>query len=257
MTPPAAPGYVPASDSCWTGGLGASYAARAASTSACRRPRRPRPRTTAGCSCNPDGNGVGAAGPGPADADLVGVAAAVPGNPPVVRAEIEIPNPEGAPYGDAYWVKIYKTEADHPIELDELLLDDPQIGGAETEIEWELLQDKPGQGLVFNEAELGAGADAVMRRYEFYRYDTAWGRTHAYVDPETGRRRRTSIRRTGKSSSAWSTAATTRRPTSSAATSAARSPASTCHRRVQRRRRPRRRRTRRLPADPGCASANT
>ena len=40
--------------------------------------------------------------------------------------------------------------------------------------------------MAFNEAPLGDGAEAVMRRYEFYRYNTAWGRANGYVDPENG-----------------------------------------------------------------------
>jgi hypothetical protein len=40
--------------------------------------------------------------------------------------------------------------------------------------------------MVFNEAELGAGNEAVMRRYEFYRYNTDWGRANTFIDPETG-----------------------------------------------------------------------
>jgi hypothetical protein len=112
--------------------------------------------------------------------------APVPADPPIVRAEFAVPDPDGGAYGEAYWVKIYKTEADHQIVLDELLLDDPQIEGAATEIEWELIQDKPGQGMVFNEAELGAGNEAVMRRYEFYRYNTEWGSANTFIDPETG-----------------------------------------------------------------------
>jgi hypothetical protein len=104
----------------------------------------------------------------------------------VVRAEIEIPNPEGGAYGEPYWVKIYKTEIDHLAVLDDLLMENAEVAEAETEIEWELLQAKPGQGLVFNEAPLPAGAEAVIRRYEFYRYNTDWGRVNTYIDPDTG-----------------------------------------------------------------------
>ncbi len=65
-------------------------------------------------------------------------------------------------------------------------MENEQVANAETEIEWEILQAKPGQELALNEAPLGAGAEAVIRRYEFYHYNTAWGRTHSYTDPDTG-----------------------------------------------------------------------
>ena len=70
--------------------------------------------------------------------------------------------------------------------LDDLLMENPAVEQAPTEIEWELLQAKPGQEVVFNEAELPPGAQAVVRRYEFYRYNTAWGLANTYVDPNTG-----------------------------------------------------------------------
>jgi hypothetical protein len=105
-----------------------------------------------------------------------------PGAQPVVRAEIEIPHPEGNLRGDAFWVKIYKTEVDHPIKLENLLLDDALVADAKTEIEWELLQAKPGAGMAFNEGALGAGNQAVVRRYEFYKYNKDWGSSNTYLD---------------------------------------------------------------------------
>jgi hypothetical protein len=185
-TPPAAPGYVPRSDSCWTGGLGAGYDASGCEHFGVSHSRQARSTRYRWLSCNPDGSvsplpdlglptPVWSVQPPPA-----------PGNPEVVRAEVEIPNPEGDPYGPPYWMKIYKTEVEHPIVLENLLLDDAIVAAGEVEIEWELVQSKPGQELVFHEAPLAEGAEAVVRRYEFYHYDTAWGRTHTYVDPDTG-----------------------------------------------------------------------
>lgn len=185
-TPPAAPGYVPASDSCWTGGLGAAYAASGCEHFGVSQTKPATATRYRWLACNADGS----TSPLP-DLPLPNPTwtlspPAVAGAPPVVRAEFEVPDPEGAPYGEAYWVKIYKIESDLPVELEDLLMDNPAVAGAEIEIEWELLQDKPGQGLAFNEAELGAGAEAVVRRYEFYRYNTAWGRVNTYIDPDTG-----------------------------------------------------------------------
>ena len=106
------------------------------------------------------------------------------GGQPVARAEFEIPNPEGAAYGQAYWVKIYKTENAGALEIEDLLLGNALIQNADTEIEWELLQAKPGANMAFNEAPVGAGNEngAVVRHYEFYKYNTAWGKTHFFDD---------------------------------------------------------------------------
>lgn len=185
-TPPAAPGYVPAADSCWTIGLGAAYWTSGCEHFGTSQTTQPTATRYHWLSCNPDGTKSPLPDIGLPTPIWVVVPPAAPADPPVVRAEIEIPNPEGGAYGEPYWVKIYKTEADAGIVLDDLLLDNALIANAETEIEWELLQAKPGQGLVFNEAPLGAGAEAVIRRYEFYRYQTDWGLANTFIDPETG-----------------------------------------------------------------------
>lgn len=186
VTPPAAPGYVPAYDSCWTGGLGASYAGSGCEHFGVSQTRQPTATHYRWLECHPDGSVSPLPDIGLPAPNWTVTPPAQPGNPPVVRAEIEVPNPEGTPYGDAYWVKIYKTEADGPIELEQLLLDDALVAGAATEIEWELMQARPGNAVAFNEAELGDGAESVVRRYEFYHYNTAWGRANGYVDPENG-----------------------------------------------------------------------
>jgi len=185
-TPPAAPGYVPADDSCWTGGLGSAYEASGCEHFGVSQTTQATATRYHWLSCNPDGTTSPLPDIGLPTPVWTISPPAVPGDPPVVRAEVEIPNPEGGLYGEPYWVKIYKTEIEHGVVLDDLLMENPDVELAETEIEWELLQAKPGQGLVFNEAPLAAGAEAVIRRYEFYRYQTDWGRTHTYTDPDTG-----------------------------------------------------------------------
>ncbi len=110
-TPPAAPGYVPRADSCWTVGLGSGYAAAGCEHFGVSHTTQATSTRYRSPSCNPDGT----TSPLP---DL-GLPAPVwsvrppanPADPPVVRAEIETPNPQGDPYGEPYWVKIYKTEA--------------------------------------------------------------------------------------------------------------------------------------------------
>lgn len=187
VTPPAAPGYVPADDSCWVGGLGAGYDGAGCEHFGVSQTTQPTASRYHWLACD---TVTGTLTPLP-DIGLPTpvwsvIPPAVPADPPIVQAVFDIPNPGGGSYGDPYWVKIYKTESDHPIELDQLLLDDPLVEGAETEIEWELLQAKPGQGAVLNEAPLAPGSEAVVRRYEFHRYNVAWGLANGYVDPDNG-----------------------------------------------------------------------
>jgi hypothetical protein len=100
---------------------------------------------------------------------------------PVVAAVIAADPPGAFEFGDAMWVKVFKTESADPAELHHLVTDDPAVPQeqAETEVEWSLLQSslkRPGQ--LENEAQIGAGNESVTRRYEFYEY------TGPY-DPET------------------------------------------------------------------------
>ena len=95
-------------------------------------------------------------------------------NQPVVAAIIEPPAPEpGFEFGDAIWVKIYKTEAPERADLDHLLTDDPAVPqeDGETEIEWKLLQaNTGGENELASEGQLGEGNESVTRRYEFFEY---------------------------------------------------------------------------------------
>ena len=107
---------------------------------------------------------------------------AVPQQPPVIRAALPAVPPVVYEFGEAQWVKVFKTEAPEKAELQHLLTDDPNVPQeqAEVEIEWVLLQPSVngGENELENEAPLGAGNESVTRRYEFYKY------TGAY-DPET------------------------------------------------------------------------
>ncbi|MGE0383399.1 MAG: VPLPA-CTERM sorting domain-containing protein [Gammaproteobacteria bacterium] len=101
----------------------------------------------------------------------------VAGNPPVVAAQIQAPAPENnVEFGDALWVKVFTTEIDREVELEELIGGQPVIDEAEnhTEVEWALLQIdfmNPGAGILDNGGnEVGENAEAVVRRYEFYAY---------------------------------------------------------------------------------------
>jgi hypothetical protein len=108
----------------------------------------------------------------------------VAGNPPVVAAQIQAPVPEFEDqFSEAIWVKVFTTEFEDPIELEELVGDNPKVQQAETEIEWQLLQYDPGNpqsGQLESGygAPVGPNAASIVRRYEFYHYAGAY-------DPET------------------------------------------------------------------------
>ena len=77
-------------------------------------------------------------------------------------------------WGVAEWVKIFTTQYDHPVALEDLVGNNgivPQ-GPGETEIEWQLLQSEQGAPNEFLGADNQAGnkAESVLRRYEFYQY---------------------------------------------------------------------------------------
>lgn len=68
-----------------------------------------------------------------------------PPAPPVVQAQIRAPEPEPvvgnpeAQWGDALWVKVFTTELENPIGLEELVGDNQKVKNAVTETEWQLL----------------------------------------------------------------------------------------------------------------------
>jgi len=108
----------------------------------------------------------------------------VPNAPPVVVAQIQAPAPENeAQFGEAIWVKVFTTELEDPIELEELVADNAKVQQAQTEIEWQLLQKDPGNpqsGQLESGygAPVGPNAASILRRYEFFKYAGEY-------DPET------------------------------------------------------------------------
>lgn len=99
----------------------------------------------------------------------------LPPAPPQVVAKVEAPEPAGTEFGDALWVKVFTTEFEDPIELEELVGDNAHVQQAETEIEWKLLQKDVGNPLS-GQLESGLGvpvgpnAASILRRYEFYEF---------------------------------------------------------------------------------------
>jgi len=119
-----------------------------------------------------------------------------PAQPPVVVARIQAPAPPETPepqFGEPVWVKVYTTEFEEKISLEELMGGDPKIklAKSETEIEWQLLQTDPGNpnaGQLENGglAAVGDKSESVVRRYEFYHYIGAFDPENHEAKPLLG-----------------------------------------------------------------------
>lgn len=99
----------------------------------------------------------------------------LPPAPPQVVAKVESPEPEVFEFGDALWVKVFTTEFEDPMELEELVGDNAHVQQAETEIEWQLLQKdvgNPNSGQLESGygVPVGPNAASILRRYEFYEF---------------------------------------------------------------------------------------
>ncbi len=112
---------------------------------------------------------------------------AAPALPPVVVAQIQArPAPQPVLFGDAQWLKVYKTELVAPVNaVDDLVGDNAAVvpeDAAELESNWTLLQadpqvvegNKKQRGKFANQGNLGNGHHAVVRRYEYYKYAGAY-----------------------------------------------------------------------------------
>ena len=110
---------------------------------------------------------------------------------PQVVAQIQAALPEiNTEFGDATWVKVFTTELEREVKLEDLIGGNPVIDQAKLaapEIEWQLLQYDSGKGAFGpgnGQLELGLGApvgpnaNSIIRRYEFYKFGGQY-------DPET------------------------------------------------------------------------
>jgi hypothetical protein len=103
---------------------------------------------------------------------------------PVLEAEIEAPEPAEAPelFGNAQWVKVFKTQLQREVGLDELMGDNAIVpqNAAQIEIEWEIIQQEPvsnsngNRRRRQNQGVLNFDTRAVIRRYEIYQYTGAY-----------------------------------------------------------------------------------
>jgi hypothetical protein len=120
----------------------------------------------------------------------------VPGNPPILQAVVQVPEPlEVEPQlPDSIWMKVYVTEFERPVNLDELISNGGVAPEGETEIEteWELLE---GGVMSMAEVEVSEDAQAVVRRYEYFKYTGLYSDEHEPLstwngmgDPPAGER---------------------------------------------------------------------
>ncbi len=170
-------------DSCWTLGMPKTYATAGCEHFGISASANPTSIVYRWLVPDPSNQGLLISTPG----SVVDMAAPVwaalppanPALPPVVVAEIPAPPPPPALFGTAQWVKVYKTEQQRKVDLDELVGDNHAVvpeNAAQLETNWSLLQaDPPGgnqrrRGKLANQGNAGNGNHAVVRRYEFYKY---------------------------------------------------------------------------------------
>ena len=107
---------------------------------------------------------------------------AVAGGQPQLVAEIEAPEPAETPetYGNAQWVRIFKTQLTREVTLDELVSVNPIVPQDPTQLEvaWDILQASPpsngNQRRRQNQGNLDPATRSVIRRYETYAYTGAY-----------------------------------------------------------------------------------
>jgi uncharacterized repeat protein (TIGR02543 family) len=107
-----------------------------------------------------------------------------PTAPPTVVAEINAPEPPQVPgqYGDATWVKVYKTELTREVALDELTTGNTAVvpqDPAQLETAWKLIQQSPPtghkqRGKHANSGSPNSNSRSIVRRYETYAYTGAY-----------------------------------------------------------------------------------
>ncbi|HYJ47224.1 MAG TPA: hypothetical protein VEV81_11485 [Pyrinomonadaceae bacterium] len=107
-----------------------------------------------------------------------------PADPPVLEATIEATEPAESPelYGNAQWVKVFKTELQRSVTLEELVSDNATVpqNAAQVEVAWEIIQTEPvsnsngNRRRRQNQGSLNPDTRAVVRRYEIYEYTGAY-----------------------------------------------------------------------------------
>jgi len=121
-------------------------------------------------------------------------AVATVGTAPVVVAEVEAPEPPETPevYGNAQWMKVYKTQLTREATPDDLTSDNPTVpqDASQLEVAWEILQASPPSNgkQTRNRHQSGINPDtrSVIRRFETYAYTGAYDAiTHKAICADT------------------------------------------------------------------------
>ena len=106
--------------------------------------------------------------------------------PARIQAAVVVPEPvEVEPQlPDSLWLKIFVTETEQEVELDDLVSDGVLVPHGEveteTEIEWEFLEG----GEVFQvEADVPEPGKSIIRRYEYYKYTGPYSDEHEPTAP--------------------------------------------------------------------------
>jgi List-Bact-rpt repeat protein len=105
---------------------------------------------------------------------------ATAGAAPALVAEVQAPEPAETPevYGDAQWMKVFKTQLDREVALEELMSDNPMVpqDAQHVETEWAIIQTEPATGGTQrrqrkqNQGGLDTTTRSVVRRYELYAF---------------------------------------------------------------------------------------
>jgi uncharacterized repeat protein (TIGR02543 family) len=109
--------------------------------------------------------------------------------PPVVVAEVEAPELPEAPekFGDAQWLKIYKTQLSFALSEQDLSTGNgivPQ-NSTQVEVSWEIIQSEPasggngnrGRSSKTNSGMIATSTRSIIRRYETYKFTGTYDAT--------------------------------------------------------------------------------
>jgi len=107
-----------------------------------------------------------------------GVASATTPTAPIVVVTVPAPRPAPAQYGEAFWMKVFKTDLTRSVGGDELLSTNPSVvpeDATQVETPWKLLQAPPPgvngkHGSHSAQSALAIATGAIVRRFEVYKY---------------------------------------------------------------------------------------
>nr|WP_316642353.1 PEP-CTERM sorting domain-containing protein [uncultured Roseateles sp.] len=91
--------------------------------------------------------------------------------PRPVVAEIEAHKADNEVFGTPFWVKVYAKHVDHNVKLEDLMKGHADVpGAAEVEVEYEIFQAGDANGNKLLDLALNPADEALVLRYEFYKY---------------------------------------------------------------------------------------